>query len=403
MKSKKILLLIFAVIVSLMIPFTGCSRDDDDELPADYGSYGADFAREFAASNPSRRAYSEGERAAGQMIKEEFEALGYDVYEQDFVGSGGTSTNYVIRIEGKGFLHVGEDGQAEDVRRIAVIGAHYDNAFLPQYLAGSGYDGISDNASGVGCLMTCAKQIANYSDLAFDVYIVAFGANSDNFAGARAFYSSLSEEEKASLEVMYDFESIYAGDKMYASSGYNSFIPGQRYAMRRKLYQVYDVAYDSELASRNGYSLLYNESGISADINGDGQMEIYSEVSAHKSDYLVFDEANVAIVYFDSCDYFFDTIEEMRETKNLHLQTYDGAIRGTLLDGTSTLDPVLNTDGTDRLMVRINNTAYVTLESMMKGSDYAMTTQQYNDYLNSVNQEAQQSLRSATDNQTRLQ
>ena len=383
--GKKITAIIMAA--TMLVGIVACSKSDEVSEPADYGTYGADFARDFASKHPSRKAYTAEENSAGQMIKEEFEDLGYDVQTQPFTGNGGTSNNYIVKIEGTGFLEVDERNNTTDVRRIAVIGAHYDDAFLPQYIGSSGYDGLSDNASGVACLLTCAKQISEYENIGFDVYLVAFGANADNYAGARAFYNSLSEQEKRDIEIMYEFDSLYAGDKMYASSGYNSFIPGQRYAMRRKLYQVYDVAYDKELASRNNYSLLYNESGLLEDLNGDGVREVYSEVSAHKSDYTVFDEAGIAVVYFDSCDYFFGTIEEMKETKNLNLQAYGGAVRGTLLDGTSTLDPVLVTDESDRLEIRINNTAFVTLESLLKGSDTAMTQQQYDEMINSLETE----------------
>ena len=88
---------------------------------------------------------------------------------------------------------------------------------------------VDDNASGIGCLMTCAKEIQNYENLGFDVYIVAFGAGNDDYAGARHFYASLSEEERASIEVMYCIDSIYAGDKIYASAGWNSLILSQKY------------------------------------------------------------------------------------------------------------------------------------------------------------------------------
>lgn len=372
----------FMASLFLLLPLAGCSEEQESKIPADYGTYGADFAREFASAHPYRKAFSTEEAAAGSMIEDELTELGYEVEKQSFSAEGGTSNNYIVRIEGKGFINETDDGELEDVRKTVVIGAHYDSSFsAEEAVEGYAYDGISDNASGVGCLMTVAKEISTYTDVGFDVVIVFFGAGNADMAGARAFYASLSDEEKSAIEVMYCIDSIYAGDKVYASSGFNSLIPGQKYQMRRKLYQAYDVVYDSELASKNGFTLLYNESNIVTDVNGDGNPDVYREITVNRSDYVVFDEAGIPIVYFDSADYFFPTLEEMKETKNLNLQDFGGALRGTPLDSSEILDPILCTEEKDILMIRINNIAYTILESMRKGSDYGMTQEQYDEYL----------------------
>lgn len=365
-----------------LFPLAACSEEEESKIPADYGTYGADFARELASAHPYRKAFSSEEAAAGTMIEEELTELGYEVEKQSFTAEGGSSNNYIVRIEGQGFVNETEGGDLEDVRKTVVIGAHYDSAFSAEEVPeGYTYDGISDNASGVGCLMTVAKEIAAYKDIGFDVIIVFFGAGNADFAGSRAFYLSLSEEEREDIEVMYCIDSIYAGDKVYASSGMNSLVPGQKYQMRRKLYQAYDVVYDSELASKNGFTLLYNESNIVTDVNGDGTADVYREITVNRSDYVIFDNVGIPIVYFDSADYFFPSLEEMKETKNLNLQEFGGAIRGTFIDSSTFLDPILNTEEKDILQIRINNIAYTILESMRKGSDYGMTQAQYEEYL----------------------
>lgn len=374
-------------VMSLMLSsflLTGCGDDAGESvIPADYGTYGADFARQLATEFPYRKAYTEDEAGAGMMIEDELKNLGYDVSSQEFTGSnGGTSCNYIIKIDGDGFMAPDNGGEYHSIRRSIVIGAHYDSSFSKDEVPeGYTYDGISDNASGIGCLMAIAKEIKEY-DLGFDVYIVAFGAGNDSQAGSNFFYASLDEEQRHSIEAMYCIDSIYAGDKIYASSGLNSLITSQKYDMRRKLYQAYDVAYDNMLSSINGFNLLYNESGISIDLNGDGTNDIYREVTLNKSDYVVFDNANIPIVYFDGFDYNFDNVDETKETKNLNLQEFGGIIRGTLIDSSSLLDPILDTqkDG-DRLEIRINNIAFIILESMKKGSDDGMTNEEYNDYL----------------------
>ena len=375
-------------MVTFIIPIVSCSGDEDEvALQADYGSYGADIAREFASLYPYRCAYTAEEVAAGEYIRSQFEDLGYDVSKQDFTNLyGGTSANYIVNISGKGFFSIDEYGNPQEVRRTIVIGAHYDDSFSAgQVEASYGYDGISDNASGIGVLLTIASQIRNYEDLSFDVILVAFGAGNDNYAGARAFVNSLTDEVAGSIDCMYCIDSIYGGDKVYASAGYNSLLMSQKYQMRRKLYQAYDVVYDSLLYTQYGFSLYYNESGVITDLNGDGFDDIYREVSANKSDYVPFDELNIPIVYFDSADYFFDNMEDMKDSKNLNLQEFGGMVRSTPLDSSATLDSFkVNEDG-DLLQIRINCVAYVILESMMKGSDYAMT---YSEYMSLENGES---------------
>ena len=383
-KVIKAISLILAMFV-FIIPVAGCSDDGDEiALQADYGSYGADIARELASLYPYRRAYSEQEAQAGEYIRSQFEALGYDVSVQDFSNLyGGTSNNYIVTIPGRGFFSYDEYGNPEEVRRTIVIGAHYDDAFSQDQVDPSyNYDGISDNASGIGVLLTIAAQIQNYEDLSFDVILVAFGAGNDNYAGARAFADSLTDEVASSIDCMYCIDSIYGGDKVYASAGYNSLIMNQKYQMRRKLYQAYDVVYDSLLYTQYGFSLYYNESGIITDLNGDGFDDIYREVSANKSDYVPFDEMNIPIVYFDSADYFFDSMEDMKDSKNLNLQEFGGMLRNTPLDSSELLDSFLVTEEGDQLQIRINCVAYVILESMMKGSDYAIS---YNEYVEMQN------------------
>ena len=379
-RIRKFIALILSLVI-FIIPVASCSDDDDEViLQADYGSYGADIARELASLYPYRKAYTEQEAAAGEYIRGKFEELGYDVSRQEFNSLyGGTSANYIVNISGKGFFSIDDFGNPVETRRTIVIGAHYDDAFSEgQVDASYGYDGISDNASGIGVLLTIAAQIKNYEDLSFDVILVAFGAGNDNYAGAEAFASSLTDEVASSIDCMYCIDSIYGGDKVYASAGYNSLLMTQKYPMRRKLYQAYDVVYDSLLYSQYGFSLYYNECGIITDLNGDGFDDIYREVSANKSDYVPFDNMNIPIVYFDSADYFFDNMEDMKDSKNLNLQEFGGIIRSTPIDSSMILDPFMVTEERDQLQIRINCIAYIILESMMKGSDFAMT---YNEYM----------------------
>jgi alkaline phosphatase isozyme conversion protein len=395
---------------------TSCKKSGNgSNKPADYGSYGSDIAREIATKFPDRSAYSSGESQTGAYIEEKIKGLGYDVEVQTFQGSGGSSANYVIKVPGTGFYCSQDDGSFVLEHRTAIIGTHYDAAVSPEYIEEVEEDeddededddedeteatepkyvfnGISDNASGTACIITALMAFKDYKNVAYDVWFVFFGAGTDNFAGAEAFYMSLSEEEKNSIDVMYDVDSLYAGDKVYASSGYKSLISTRRYEMRRKLYQSYDVCFANTLYTNYGFDLYYNESGIKVDIDEDGNQDIFNEIPKTVSDFKVFDDRMIPIVYFESYEYNFTKMNQMKETKNLNLQDYGGVIRGTPADSVEFLDSVLieedydrNGDGEidctgDRLQIRINCVAFIVVESLLKGSDKGMTPAEYEAY-----------------------
>ena len=74
---------IFTSFSSLIL--TSCKKGDDKKVkPADYGSYGSDLARKIASDFPERKPYSEGEKGAGEAIKEEMVRLKYEPEVQSF-------------------------------------------------------------------------------------------------------------------------------------------------------------------------------------------------------------------------------------------------------------------------------------------------------------------------------
>lgn len=355
---------------------SGCGTDDSDSKSiAAYGDYGSSIAETLAADYPYRKAFSQSEKDAGAYVKSEFEKLGYTVEEQTFPSADntGTSTNYIVRIPGEGMMFL-DEGQYKEEHRQVIVGAHYDTLYGEEDAAAvPDFDGIQDNASGIGCLLTVAKQLKTVS-AGYDVILVAFGAGDASYAGAAAFAAQMTPDEISSTDAMYCIESIYAGDKLYANSGWNSLVAGQKYAMRRKLYEAYDVVYENQLSSINGVDLLYNECGQSIDVDGDGAADIYREVTMTVSDYVPFDRAGIPVVFFESYDYNFSTVMEMKETKNLLLQANGGLIRRTDYDSTETLKSVM-TEG--QLQTRINNTAFIIFEAIKKGAHDSLSKSEY--------------------------
>jgi len=358
---------------------TGCSDADKTVvILADYGEYGAQIAQTMAEQFPFRKAYSPEEKEAGVFIKKEFEKLGYTVEEQTFSSADqtGTSTNYIVKIPGEGLLFQDQQGNYIQKKRQVIVGAHYDTTFgSADSSMMINYDGIQDNACGIGALLALAKEIRT-SSMGYDVVFVAFGAGSDSYAGATAYEARMTAEEIASIDVMYCIESIYAGDKLYASAGWNSLVPGQKYEMRRKLYEVYDVVYENQLSNKTGVDLLYNESGFSFDIDSNGSNDIYREVTTTLSDYVPFDRAGIPIVFFESYDYNYTNIADMKETKNLKLQENGGLIRRTNEDSLLILEEALPEN---QLETRINSTAYILLKSIEKGAHNSLTKEAFAD------------------------
>lgn len=377
--SYRLRFFVIVMILLFALPLSACGAKEDETVikPADYGTYGEQIALTLAEDFPYRKAFSEQEKLAGQYVKEEFEKLGYEVEEQVFTSADGLmqSVNYIVSIPGEGLMRRESEGEYLSSKKTVIVGAHYDsNVPALESVDMPGYDGIQDNASGIGCLLTLAREIKTQK-LGYDVVLVAFGCGSADFAGARAYAAKMTAAEIAAVDVMYCIESIYAGDKLYASSGHNSLEAGKKYEKRRKLYEAYDVVYNSTINSQNNVDLYYNMSGIYLDVNGDELPDIYREVTIEKSDYVPFDEAGIPIVFFESYDYNFSSFELMKETKNLNLQGAGGRIRGTSLDSYLLLSPEL---GEDRLMSRINNTAFIILEAIKKGSHDSVSVSDYN-------------------------
>ena len=397
----------FAVLAGPLV-LTSCKKTEKTSTKAaDYGSYGAEIAREIAAKFPDRAAYSEGEKATASYIVEKIKEIGYTPEVQNFskeVGEGEeakTSANYIVKIPGTGFYCRQDDGTYQIEHRVAIIGAHYDAALLPEYAPKEEekkeepketeegaepterpkyvFDGVSDNASGTACVLTALKAFKDYQNVAYDVWFVFFGAGTDEQAGSQAFCGSLKSEVLYSIDVMYDIDSLYA-------------ITTKKYEMRRKLYQAYDVCFANPLYTYYRFDLYYNESGLRFDVNDDGYKDIFNELPNTISDYKPFDDRGIAIVYFESYDYNYNDLEKMKETKNLNIQDFGGKVRRTPSDCAYFLDPLLIGDDVDRdgdgeidctgdrLQIRVNCVAFIVLQALLKGSDKGMTPAAYEEF-----------------------
>ncbi|NLW12133.1 MAG: M28 family peptidase [Clostridiaceae bacterium] len=432
--AARFLTLIF--VAALIIAMTGCNDEAPTEVskPANYGEYGSDFAYDLASNWPYRSPGSRQEKQAADAIEQAFSDLGYEPEVQAFTYIGAdsdiiSSQNIIVRIPGAGFTIGEEGGTTSQVRKTVVIGSHYDVSVTAEQAEAARlereqleettvteteaeteateegeteetepetlyteielpmptldlFDGIHNNASGVAVLLTVAKQLAN-SKPGYNIVIVAFGAGCDGFAGSRAFAASLEQEEIDSIDVMYNVEGIYAGDKVYAHSGQNSVLGEDQksYEKRRKLYEATDVYYENELYTNNLFALYTNQSGIRVPW-GDaerGQTAIYREWARSESDHTPFDQLGIPIVFFQSYDYDTDKIENIKESSNPAFAATNGVITGTAFDSSEYLANLFELSQSsatavrdernriDILTRRINNVAFIIEGGIKKG------------------------------------
>ena len=352
------------LILTILLALAGCAAENvQDTIVADYGRYGANLAGQIAAAWPNRSPGSPQESKTGDYLINQLKALGYkpDVASFTFTDQSGIiriSRNISVTVEGQGFLtEPEEDEPAAKLDRQVIIGAHYDAWFsvedvraiettvvadetssdvdsgVAEEPKAGDFDGIHDNASGIGALMVLAKLLRQ-EKLGYDVVLVAFGAGEAVQAGAKAYAADMTDADIRRTDVMYCIDSIYAGDKVYAHAGRNSLLSGLRkdYEKRRKLYEVTDVFYEYELYTNNNYMLYTNQASFDVTLADMPSQYLYREWSLTDSDYLPFDEQGIPIVFFESYNYDGKSLVDLKESSSPFFSTTDGAIRHTFYD-----------------------------------------------------------------------
>ncbi|MHB1453580.1 MAG: M28 family peptidase [Saccharofermentanales bacterium] len=355
--------IVIPVIISLLFSLiiTGCAVDETAEPETTIGSEGVVFARTIATQYPYRKAGSPEEAAVAALITAELKKMGYKPEVQQCKDGEITTSNIIVRIDGTGFDTAASgsvSGESVKIDRSVIIGAHYDTplgtADQEKY---PDYDGIHDNASGVGALISVAKEL-NLRKNGYDVILVFFGSGKSDFLGARTFAQGMSAAEIAKTDAMYCIDSIYAGDKLYAHAGLNSLEAGTKYLRRRKLYELSDVAIE------NTIDLRFNESDLDYDVNSDSAVDVYREITATKSDYSIFDSLNIPCVFIESYEYFASTVADQTESKNPYFGETKGIIKGTNYDSIQYFEEILEAG---RLENRIKNVAFLIVKAIEKG------------------------------------
>ncbi len=172
------------------------------QVPASwFGTEAVKQAQQFDAQGP-RAAGSGAEKKAADYIAEELAAYGYSPIVQSFTRT--------VDINGKNVevksQNVSAMKQGASPRTI-IVGAHYDCA-----TDGNGSD---DNASGVALLLEICALVQG-RNLPYTVRFVFFGAEEVGDAGSDFYVQAMSEAEIANTIAMLNYDSLIAGDKLYA-------------------------------------------------------------------------------------------------------------------------------------------------------------------------------------------
>lgn len=384
-KSASALLALFMCVNLLLL--TGCQQNKKTAENIEQKIYGYTVALDFASKVPFRSPYSDGSREAAAYIEDAFRSLGYQPERMSVSasdGSGATDDNIIVRIKGKGFWMsndqdlVNENEKTlldlfkhQDTRQLTkenkqiIIGAHYDTLLGEQNRSEAPeYNGLSGNASGIGVLLEVAKQLKDHPQ-GFDVVLIALADHADGHQGAQTYVDQMSDAEIAQTEGVYIVESIYAGDKLYAHAGRNALKPGEQYEKRRKLYELTDVLFESNLPDDDSSDILFNEGikQVAYPPNSDS-FYLYREFTLNDSDYVPFDQKDIPIVYIESANYDYENPEECRETKRPSFRDYDGHVRDKAHDNTDFLSNIM---GLKQLEKRIHTVSTVLMGVLDKG------------------------------------
>lgn len=351
-----------------------------------YGSYGSDLARNIAGNYPVRVAGTSAETQTADLIFREFETLGYVPERQTFsLPDGASSSNIIVRIPGSGFVAnesriteldysiYGNKARPEDglFTRQVIVGARYDT----DPAASAGADGVSDNASGIGALLTLAQELKR-ARVGYDVILVAFGGGFANEAGSSFFVNSLNAEDRAITDTFYEFRSLVGGAKLYANAGLSSLYPNKKYILRQPLYEVATIALSEEVLGRSGVALYQNQSTFlipnplagetapGADYGTIPENVVFREISSTRSDYRAFDRIGIACVLFESSDFNAKSYDELKENPDPNYASTNYLVRGTDFDSIASFDQLAEAD---LIQQRINVSAFLVLRAIENG------------------------------------
>jgi alkaline phosphatase isozyme conversion protein len=204
-RTHRILFILVAAILMLaLVPSVALAA----KAPAGPAGTEAYYYLQHLATN-ARVAGSPAELSAALTIKGWFASEGYSVRLQRFSFDDGGSTAHSQNVIA---YRPAAIRSKIGPTPLVIVGAHYDCVD-----AGLGAD---DNASGVAVLLEVAQRLAGYRQ-DYDLVFVAFGSEELGEYGSNFYEAHLPAADVSRCIAMVNFDSLIAGDIMYAHAGFN--------------------------------------------------------------------------------------------------------------------------------------------------------------------------------------
>ncbi len=159
------------------------------------------YTRTLALDIGRRQSGTLEEAKAAEYLKKEFQSFGYVTTIQEFQtqlrGRGGT----LIPLSSRNVVAVKPGASVSSP--MLILGGHFDTVETST--------GANDNGSGTAVLLAIAKELAK-ANLGYEIRFVAFGSEEVGLIGSREFIRSLSDENKARIQGMLNFDALAGGD-----------------------------------------------------------------------------------------------------------------------------------------------------------------------------------------------
>lgn len=230
------------------------------------------FFRTFVTEFPKREAGTQSESEAADFLAGHLARFRLTAYAEYF-GEGENfyqPFSYRTNDQAKNSRNVIGVKPSSHAQGLVVVGAHYDNYAERvtdengNKLTGS--QGASDNGTGVSVLMELVDAIGDI-ELPFDLIFCLFGAEEDGMQGAEAFLSSLTQEQRDSILLYVNLDSIGAGDHLYlycdeVSTAHESYL--RRLAEREGLLLA-ENPLDRKIQTTGWHGYPYSHIGLASD------------------------------------------------------------------------------------------------------------------------------------------
>lgn len=357
-----------SILLVCCLTLTACRTKHKTDYRVANDNYGVELAKSICDIG-NRPAGSSAAKQAAELIKAEFQKLGYQPETQAVSGLG---ENIIVKIPGYGLTYNRQDySQARKLALGKHLGQRAGSAIvMARYTTATQEgvteaNGLSDNAGSIGALLSLAKQLKT-SRIGYDVILVALCSN--QMEGAQTLLNSLSAMEKEHLSVVYELRNIIGGSRLYAHSGWNSLNKEEKYQRRLPVFQIVDLALEEGLGSKHVpfESIYTNQSGfmVASPLNNSENV-VYREFTLNSSDYRIFDQAGIDTVYIESWNYAGKSLEEIKQSDSRIYSESNGLVSSTNFDNYA---KIVEHSGVEQLKKRINSCAFIMLKALQKGA-----------------------------------